>query len=71
MDLSGTSGDAWEILAANVGGKRGHPGSCALKGSTILAVKGTLNVDGPQPEKALLELPTVHTGTSLFEYPHR
>jgi hypothetical protein len=30
MDLSGTVGDAWEILA-NVGGERGHPGSCALK----------------------------------------
>jgi hypothetical protein len=30
MDLSGTVGDAWEILA-NVGGQRGHPGSCALK----------------------------------------
>jgi hypothetical protein len=30
MDLSRTAGDAWEILA-NVGGKRGHPGSCALK----------------------------------------
>jgi hypothetical protein len=27
MDLSGTAGDAWGILA-NVGGKRGHPGSC-------------------------------------------
>jgi hypothetical protein len=30
MELSGTVGDAREILA-NVGGKRGHPGSCALK----------------------------------------
>jgi hypothetical protein len=30
MDLSGTAGDAWEILA-NVGGKHGHHGSCALK----------------------------------------
>jgi hypothetical protein len=31
MDLSdGTVGDAREILA-NVGGKRGHPDSCALK----------------------------------------
>jgi hypothetical protein len=30
MDLSGTVGDAREILA-NVGGERGHPGSCALK----------------------------------------
>jgi hypothetical protein len=29
MDLSGTVGDAWEILA-NIGGERGHPGSCAL-----------------------------------------
>jgi hypothetical protein len=29
MDLSGTVGDAWEILAS-VGGERGHPGSCAL-----------------------------------------
>jgi hypothetical protein len=30
MDLSGTVGDGWEILA-NVGGERDHPGSCALK----------------------------------------
>jgi hypothetical protein len=30
MDLCGTAGDAWEILA-NIGGKPGHPGSCALK----------------------------------------
>jgi hypothetical protein len=30
MDLSRTVSDAWEILA-NVGGKRGHPGSRALK----------------------------------------
>jgi hypothetical protein len=30
MNLSGTVGDAWEILA-NLGGKRDHPGSCALK----------------------------------------
>jgi hypothetical protein len=28
--LSGAIGDAWEILA-NVVGKRGYPGSCALK----------------------------------------
>jgi hypothetical protein len=30
MGLSGTAGDAWEILA-NVGEKRGHPDLCALK----------------------------------------
>jgi hypothetical protein len=30
MGLSGAIGDAWEILA-NVVGKRGYPGSCALK----------------------------------------
>jgi hypothetical protein len=30
MDLSGTVGDAWELLA-NVGGECGHSGSCALK----------------------------------------
>jgi hypothetical protein len=30
MGLSATVGDALEILA-NVVGKRGHPGSCALK----------------------------------------
>jgi hypothetical protein len=30
MDLSGTVGDASEIMA-NVGGERGHPGSYALK----------------------------------------
>ena len=30
MDLRGVVADAWEILA-NIGGNRGHPGSCALK----------------------------------------
>jgi hypothetical protein len=30
MDLSGTVGDAWEILA-KIGGEWGHPGSRALK----------------------------------------
>jgi hypothetical protein len=30
MDLRCAVGDAWEILA-NIGGNRGHAGSCALK----------------------------------------
>jgi hypothetical protein len=30
MDFSGAVGDACEVLA-NIGGKRGNPGSCALK----------------------------------------
>jgi hypothetical protein len=30
MDLGSAVGDAWEVLA-NIGGKRGYPGSCALK----------------------------------------
>jgi hypothetical protein len=34
MGLSGAIGDAWEILA-NVVGKRGYPGSCALKAPPI------------------------------------
>jgi hypothetical protein len=30
MDLRGAVNDAWEILT-DVGGSRGHPGSCALE----------------------------------------
>jgi hypothetical protein len=30
VDLRGAVADAWEILA-NIGGNRGHPGSCALR----------------------------------------
>jgi hypothetical protein len=52
MDLSGTVGDAWEILA-NIGRERGHPGSRALKALpdvqeghvwTSLARYGTIGV---------------------------
>jgi hypothetical protein len=30
MDVSGTVGDAWEIMG-NIGGERGRPGSCAVR----------------------------------------